>query len=125
MNMVDNEVTINNWRPDLVIQEFLYSRDFLLVSLPGLSSGDNTQGYSQVECKPKLFSRDSMSLLCNSDWEDDVEARAEIISPHSCCEFIALLHSALIASVLNLIPVDIHTKSILTGVYFCTDLYEK
>lgn len=57
MNMVDNEVTINNWRPDLVIQEFLYSRDFLLVSLPGLSSGDNTQGYSQVECKPKLFSK--------------------------------------------------------------------
>lgn len=43
MNMVDNEVNINNWRTDLVIQEFLYFKDFLLVSLPGLILGYKTK----------------------------------------------------------------------------------
>lgn len=66
-----------------------------------------------------------MSLLCNPYWEDNVETRAVIIPPHSPCGFIALLHSALIASVLHLTPVDIHSKTIVRGTYFCTNLFEK
>lgn len=68
-----------------MIQEFLYSKDFVLVSLPGLSSGDKIQGYAHVEWK----------------------------------------HSALIASTPNVIPVNIHSITILTGACFCTGLYEK
>lgn len=42
-----------------------------------------------------------------------MKARTAMISPHSHCEFVTLLHSALIASVPNLIPVSVQASASL------------
>lgn len=123
---VDNEITNNHWRPDLVIWEIFYSEDFLTVDLPLLSSRDNVQGYSHLEWKPILLSKTAWAFCAILiETSDNVEARAVITSPQSPSGFIALLQPALIASVLNLIPVDIQCKTIVTGACFCTNLFEK